>query len=147
MKNVTAVITFHYNFSEFIDGLEKQRAEESEIHDAIADDLTEENFRDTSDHLPITVTVSEIITYLVTLKLIIGAYEKHSKILVEAENPELAGGYALRAECHCDISDGAELIGTDAIEDCNGEMHYSIYEIKEIASEDIPTVKKYLTLT
>ncbi len=81
--------------------------------------------------------------YLVTLIMEIGEYEKTSFIIVEAEDEDKAGSYAIYAETH----------HTDTMEwdeDCNGAyddfggMYYAVESFKFIKEEELKVMKKYI---
>ncbi len=83
--------------------------------------------------------------YLVTLIMKIGEYEKLTQALVEAENEDKAGVYAIYAETHL-----TDIMEWD--EDCNGAyddfggMYYSVDRIDLIGGDEFATLKKYILI-
>lgn len=78
-------------------------------------------------------------TYVVTLDLQIGEYEKQSITLVEALNSESACEIALENECHGDH----EMEGEYMI-DMSGEMSYCVSTCTEVSIEHAKVLKEYL---
>ncbi len=70
--------------------------------------------------------------YIVTLNLILGEYEKISRILVEAEDKERAGIAALKAESH-DNEDGFDEDGYWW--DCGWGYVYKVYWVEEVEDQ------------
>jgi hypothetical protein len=81
-------------------------------------------------------------TYLVTIKIQSGEYEKNSQSLIGADTPEEAGRYALEGECHSD-EDNQEW-EADGVSDLGGEFFYSVYSCQLVEPEDVPVLVKYM---
>lgn len=69
-------------------------------------------------------------TFLVTLELTIGEYEKNGHWLVEAPDEYLAGSFALACESHGNAK--YEDDDRQSLNDLFGEMHYSVDNVVEV---------------
>ena len=81
--------------------------------------------------------------YLVTLTLILGEYEKTTRIQVEAVDKEEAGLKALRAESH---NDDAGFEGRDWW-DCDGQYVYRVSCVTYLTPEENDTLTRLFEWT
>ena len=81
-------------------------------------------------------------TYLVTLEITIGSYEKHTHTLVEAANADDAHARAFELEQHDDSAEWD--YDMEAFVDCNGEMAYRVCSCVEVPWKDATVLRKYL---
>lgn len=84
-------------------------------------------------------------TYIVTIRVRNGDYEKHITTLRTAHNGFEAQQDALASQCHYEIGDGAEWVDDGAVEDCHGEFIYEAYKCYPVDKKDVATLRKYLT--
>jgi hypothetical protein len=79
--------------------------------------------------------------YIVTLNLLLDAYEKYLHTLVYASSEEEACIKALEGECHNTPNVGEDsVMGYGTWDD---SFFYRVYDIKEVSPEDEKTVIKY----
>ena len=83
--------------------------------------------------------------YLVTLRLVIGEYEKSCRTVVTgAPNEEAAGEFALVLECHGDPSQ-IEFHDRGLVYDMGGEMAYRVSGTREVTRKlELSVLKKYI---
>lgn len=81
-------------------------------------------------------------TYLVTLRIFAGEYEKTARHIVEAETEADAITRAFTCEQHDD--DGEYDANANAFIDCGGEFAYRAEKVALIPWDDAVTLRKYL---
>lgn len=81
-------------------------------------------------------------TYLVTLQLVLGDYQKMSKTLIVADTKENAGIMALALECHGDAKFD-ENNPTLKVYDLGGEFGYIVDSIEEVSHGHLDVLELY----
>ncbi|OQX14070.1 MAG: hypothetical protein BWK73_10450 [Thiothrix lacustris] len=79
-------------------------------------------------------------TFLVTLTLFLGEYEKTAKHLVEAKNTKSAGRKALTGECH-NKPKASDWVGDTQVDDM--EFTYRVKSILELTPEQAHFLSRY----
>lgn len=79
--------------------------------------------------------------YLVTLKLVIGEYEKATDTVIAADNGILAGRMAMAIECHGHAYWAPDM---ETIYDLGGELAYRVKGVSELTDEEAVVLKKFL---
>jgi hypothetical protein len=80
-------------------------------------------------------------SFLVTLTLFLGEYEKTAKHLVVAKNKESAGKKALRGECHNNPKRGDWQGSHQVDDDC---FTYRVASVTEVTAQEAEILRKYL---
>ena len=84
------------------------------------------------------------MNFLVSLTLIIGEYEKSSKMLViDAPDRIGAGKFALTLECHGNAYFDEECPDS-RVWDCGGEMAYKVSSIEPVTDDDLLVLKRFM---
>jgi len=78
-------------------------------------------------------------TYIAVLNIQCGEYQKDTTHILQAEDEHTAGRKALLAESH-----GEPVWHGNAVHDLHGEFIYTIQAVREVAPDDVETVRKYI---
>ena len=83
----------------------------------------------------------EMKNFIVRLELRIGEYEKHTNIIVKAEDEYKAGEYAMYSESYCcDELDWRD----EGVYDDYGGMYYCVDSVNELSETEFQTIRQYL---
>tara|TARA_A100001391_G_scaffold6656_1_gene4280 strand:+ start:450 stop:728 length:279 start_codon:yes stop_codon:yes gene_type:complete len=86
----------------------------------------------------------KIIAQLVDVNIQIGEYEKQTSTLILCSDENEAMKRALLAEAHCSVDDGAMFLSDNQLEDCYGEMIYTVDKVKEVTESEFEVLKKFM---
>ena len=84
------------------------------------------------------------MTYIVTLNLQTGGYEKDTTILVEAPTPEIAVTTAIYVESHDEPEFNDERL--QSANDLCGEFHYSARKVQEVDEESAKILSEWFPI-
>ena len=83
-------------------------------------------------------------TFIITLNLQAGEYEKTSITLVKGINEQEAMQEALLAECHCTEDDGGLDWADGGVYDLHGEFHYSVRNCTLVNQDHVAILSQYI---